>query len=112
MIIDVINQLKNVLLVFTDNSGKVNQSTFHLNVGLKLKAEYVQKTEDNKCNIHMQNGSVVVGVDRDALSYDKDANNTYIEKMSSGENQDPTNYAQVKDDVPEPKMARRGCCGR
>ena len=52
------------LLVFTDNSGKVNQSTFHLNVGLKLKAEYVQKTEG--CDI-MMCGTNAHGKVRDAL---------------------------------------------
>jgi len=76
-----------------------------------MQAEYVQKTEDNKCNIHMKNGSVVVGVDRDALSYDKEANNKYIDDMESGKNSEPSNYAQVSDDLPEPKIKRRGCCG-
>ena len=111
VIVNVKNTIKNIIMVFSKN-GSVSQSVITLNSGMMMKAEYIQKEEENKANIHLINGSVLLNVDRDSISYDKDANNKYIQKMNSGEMMSADTASSVQDDLPTPAIKRRGCCGR
>lgn len=114
MIVNVKNTIKNIIMVFVKN-GQVSQSVVTLNSGMMIKAEYLQKQEDNKANIHMINGSVLLNVDRDSISYDKEANNNYLLRKESGEDiqSSADSAASVQDSMPSPAInrRRRGCCG-
>ena len=112
MIVNVTNTIKNVIMVFVKN-GNINQSVVTLNSGMMMKAEYVQNQEDNKANVHLVNGTVLLNIDRDSLKYDKKANRGYISRKQNGD-YDFVEVPGVLVDDPLPKPAikrRRGCCG-
>jgi len=110
MIVNVTDTMKNVVMVFTKD-GKVKQSIVTLNSGMMMKAEYIQKEENNKGNIHLINGSVLLNVDRDSISYDKEANNAYVQNKASGGTMSADSSSSVQDKLPSPAIKRRGCCG-
>jgi len=97
--------------------GQVSQSVITLNSGMMMKVEYIQKEEDNKANIHLINGSVILNIDRDSISFDKKSNNEYLIKKESGTLNDMSTSNnstsnEMKDDLPPPtRNRRRGCCG-
>jgi len=111
MIVNVKHTVKNAIMVF-HRQGQIEQSHITLNAGTMIKVEHVQKQEDNKANLHLINGSVILNVDRDSISFDRDANNAYTENMlaekmkAPKESQSPSS---IVDNVPRPR--RGGCCG-
>ncbi len=111
MIVNVTNTVKNVIMVFIKN-GNISQSVVTLNSGMMMKAEYVQKQEDNKANVHLINGTVLLNIDRDSLGYDKKANNEYISRKENVGHSPVETPGAVQDPLPKPAIKRRrGCCG-
>jgi len=116
LIINVKNTIKNAVMVFVNN-GSVSQSIITLNSGMMMKAEYIQKEENNRANIHLINGSVILNIDRDSISFDKQGNNEYIARKESGSLNDTDSLNnstsnEMRDQLPIPTRRRRGgCCG-
>jgi len=113
VIVNVTDTIKNAIMVFSTPNGEITQSVTTLNSGMMIKAEYVQKMPNNKGNIHVIDGSVILDVDRDHISFDKKKNNKIISNMESGtykkENIAPS-FTEINDSVPAPKKSG-GCCG-
>ena len=107
MIVNVQHTVKNAVMVFHRN-GEVQQSVITLNSGTMIKVDHVQKQADNKANLHLVNGSVILNIDRDSISFNKEVNNQHTADMSGSQNpsQPPST---VVDNMPKPK--RGGCCG-
>lgn len=112
MIVNVIETVKNAIMVFTTPKGEVRQSVTTLNSGMMIKAEYVQKLPDNKGNIHVIDGSVILDVDRDSISFDKKQNNNYISSIeSSGGKRKARIAPSIDSENLSPPKIRRSCCG-
>ena len=101
------------LIIVHNKGGEVSSSPISLNSGTIMTAEYVQKVEDNKANIHMIDGSVILNVNRDNISFDKKSNNDFLALIEDNGGVKPKRRVTPSIDVeviPPPKI-RRSCCG-
>ena len=81
------------------SSGSFEESQVSLNSGLRLPAEHIiVNKKENRGNIHLLNGKVLMEVPLNSIDFDKDENEIAL-KIASGEIPDPAT-----------KSTKR-CCG-
>lgn len=112
MKVNVTDTMRGLIIVY-NNGTNVVSNPISLNSGTIITAEYVQKTEDNKANIHLVDGGVIINVERDNISFDKKVNNDYVALIEDNGGVKPKRRISPSIDVeviPPPKI-RRSCCG-
>tara|TARA_Y100001938_G_scaffold150868_1_gene243982 strand:+ start:7757 stop:8113 length:357 start_codon:yes stop_codon:yes gene_type:complete len=77
MIVQIIKTSKNITKIETIFSD-VHQSSVTLNSGLRIRASHVVNNDNGPgVNIHLHDNSVLIGVPKDCIDYDK-RQNDYI----------------------------------
>tara|TARA_E500000331_G_C17121418_1_gene654018 strand:+ start:296 stop:646 length:351 start_codon:yes stop_codon:yes gene_type:complete len=78
MIVEIIKTVKNVIKIETIFST-VNKSTVILNSGIRMRVSHITNNDDGPGeNIHLHDNSVLIGVPKDSINYNKRQNENII----------------------------------
>tara|TARA_Y100001937_G_scaffold46603_1_gene65415 strand:+ start:261 stop:611 length:351 start_codon:yes stop_codon:yes gene_type:complete len=114
MIVNVVQTCPNIERIIVKTDGSLEKSSVSLSSGVTIsKVRYVVPTHNgpNYVNIHIEDGSVLVGVLNVCIEYNKNQNKAILENMVSPE--EKQTLSSRGETIPgEPPRKKRGCCGR